>query len=208
MPDSTFRCVRSQLRKESEDRASQTVSNELLEQMVTNEIAAISEDVFDTDVRKRLQHLQQCERTIKLSRTRKFWNQWRKMFKVNMKIKRAMEEFPCAPSMQTITEQLQNLLTVDDDKVVDRRFYVNKMGRLTTETPLEIERRRKETDIYVKAKGLYNDLLYQSAWRPLDIAGLVGDQLIRKCSPAKGDACHFFSLTCIYIVKHPLNGPS
>lgn len=173
------------------------ISKEMEEELVKKIIMEVSDDIFDLDVTQRLKQMAGAEKAVQLSRSKKYWEIWKRKYKVNTKIKRAMEEFPCAPNMQSLTKQLQSLLTVDDNSLSDKRFYVNKRARLTTETPVEIEQRRKETEIYITARKLYNDLRNHTAWQPIDLPKVVGKCLADKNVTAKGN----FYRTLIIIVN-------
>lgn len=177
---SHFREVKAQLKQECIERTTAELNADLVDEVMNEMVADVSEDVFETDVRQRLKLLDDCEKIVKLSRTRRFWTSWKKEFNTLVKLKRAMEEFPSAPNMQSNKDVLKLLIPVDDDRIIDKKFYVNKRAKLTIETPLEIQARRKETDTYVMVHDLYSKLLYQSAWAPLDLGKLVGKQLSRR----------------------------
>lgn len=175
-----FREVKAQLKKECIERVTVDINNELVEETLTEMVADTADDVFETDVKQRLRQLDDFERLVKLSRAGHFWNKWKKEYKAVTKLKRAMEEFPCAPNMQSQKEQLQTILNVDDERIMDRKFFVNKRAKLTIETPLEIEKRRKETETCALVHRLYRNLLHQTAWTPLDLGRVVGKLLNRK----------------------------
>ena len=160
---------------------SKTIESSVVMDMIDD----VAEEVFDTDVIQRLEEIENAEKAVQLSRVRTFWLLWKRKYTSNTKIKRAMEEFPCAPNMQSLTDQLQSLLCVEDERLIDKQFYVNKRAQLTTETPIEIDKRRKETDIYITAKKLYNDLRNHTAWQPIDIRSLVGKCLTERCTAVK-----------------------
>ncbi|XP_045166422.2 germinal-center associated nuclear protein-like isoform X2 [Mercenaria mercenaria] len=175
-----MREVKAQLRRECIERVTIDINDELVEEVMSEMVVDVSEDVFETDVRQRLKQLDDFEKLVKLSRAGRFWHKWKKEYKAVTKLKRAMEEFPCAPNMQTRKEQLNLLLNVDNESIVDKKFYVNKRAKLTIETPLEIEKHRKETETCALVHRLYRNLLHQTAWAPLDLGRLVGKELNRK----------------------------
>lgn len=187
-----FRDVKAQLKKECIERVTTEISKDMVENVVTELVDTVSNEVFETDVTQRLEQMEKAENAVKLSHAKKFWQMWRKAYIVNTKIKRAMEEFPSAPNMQSLTEQLQTLLNVDDDHFIDKRFYVNKRARLTAETPVEIEQRRKETDIYITAKKLYKDLRKHTAWQPIDIAGELKKYITSKLVASLKQMIYYF----------------
>lgn len=179
--------MEAQLQRERLERVTMDISKAIEEDMVTKIIQEVSSSVYDTDVTQRLKQMADAEKAVQLSRCKKFWTIWKKKFTVNTRIKRAMEDFPGAPSLLSSSKQLQNLFTADNEQLEDRRFYVNKKARLTTETPAEIEQRRKETEIYITARKLYNDLRNHTAWQPLDLPKVVGQSLAEKQPVARGN---------------------
>lgn len=175
-----FREVKAQLKKECIERVTVDINNELVKEILTEMVADTADDVFETDVKQRLKQLYDLERLVKLSHAGRFWNKWKNEYKAVTKLKRAMEEFPCAPNMQSQKEQLQTLLNVGDERIMDRKFFVSKRAKLTIETPLEIEKHRKETETCALVHRLYRNLLHQTAWAPLDLGRVVGKLLNRK----------------------------
>lgn len=172
------------------------INSELVEEVMNEMVVDVSEDVFETDVRQRLKQLDELEKLVKLSRVGRFLHKWKKEYKAVSKLKRAMQEFPCAPNLQSTKEQLKLLIISDDERIVNKKFFVNNRAKLTIETPLEIEKRRREADTCVLVHSLYRDLLYRTSWAPLDLGRLVGKQLTRQLMRKQQSMLNRTSYTC------------
>ncbi|XP_060558116.1 germinal-center associated nuclear protein-like, partial [Ruditapes philippinarum] len=180
-----MREVKAELKRQCIERVTVDVNKDLVDEVMKEMVIDVSEEVYDIDVIQRLKQLDDFEKLVKLSRAGRFWHKWKKEYKAVTKLKRAMEEFPCAPNMQSNQEQLKQLLCVDDERIIDKKFYVNKRAKLTIETPLEIEKRRKETETRALVHRLYRNLLHQTAWSPLDLSRIIGQELRRKYKPGQ-----------------------
>ncbi|KAH3816579.1 hypothetical protein DPMN_118097 [Dreissena polymorpha] len=189
--------VKAQLKRECVERVTATITETVVGEVVIDLMREMSEDVFETDVRQRLKQLAEFEEIIKLSRAGKFWQIWKKEYKAVTKLKRAMEGFPSAPNMEDYSEQVRSLVTVDDTRVTNGQFYVNKRAKLTVRSAVEINRNRRNADSQVLVHTLYQRLLQHTAWLPLDLVGVVGKQLLRKykyTSATKGVSKVFWKL--------------
>ncbi|XP_052780533.1 germinal-center associated nuclear protein-like [Mya arenaria] len=182
-----IRDVKAQLRKESIERVTVDISQQMVAQVVSDMIEEVAEDVFESDVRQRIKQLAEFEELIKLSRAGRFLQRWKKEYKAVTKLKRAMEEFPCAPNMQGYSEQVRGLIAVDDPKVANRQFYVNQKAKLTINSAVEIEKQREQAMTQVLVHSLYRRLLQNNAWQPLDLPRIVGKILARKTPFKPGD---------------------
>ncbi|KAL4226945.1 Germinal-center associated nuclear protein [Mactra antiquata] len=175
-----MREVKAQLKQECIERSTDDINKELINEVMEEMIDEVSEDVFDTDVRQRLKQLDDFEKIVKLSRTRRFWSIWKKEYSTLTKLKRAMEEFPCAPNFGSNKEVLKALIPVENNRIVDNKYYISKRARVSIETPLEAMSRHRKTETYVLVHDLYSKLMHETTWAPLDLGKLVGKQLSRK----------------------------
>ena len=173
------RKVQEQLRKCTEI-VTEDISKVLLGEVITDLVQQTASDVYEADVIQRLKLLEDTAKVVEVSRAAKFWKRWKKEFVDVTKLKRGMEQFPCAPCMDKMENQVRALIHVDDMAIRDKQFYINKQTRLTIETPVEIDRRRMEMESHVLVQQLYRQMLYRNAWQPLHMSKVVGHHLIGK----------------------------
>ena len=173
--------VKAQLKRECIERVTEELKDGMVQEVMSELVSEVAADVYETDVTQRLKQLQELEDIVKVSRAGKFLQKWKKEYHAVTKLKRAMLAFPSAPSMESSHDQLNHLLkSCRNDRVEGARFYVNKQARLTVETPLEIEARWRHIDTQISVHALYQKLLLERAWAPLDLSKLVGQKLTEK----------------------------
>ena len=176
-----FREVKAQLKRESVARVTEEINHTLIQEVMSEMVQECATSVYETDVIQRLRQLQELEGIVKLSRAGKFFKRWKNEYKSVTKLKRAMMEFPSAPSMEKTGTQLDSLVpNRKNDVITETGFYINQTGRLTTETPVQAEERRKRLEIQTTIQALYQRLRHSQAWLPLDMGKLVGTKLIEK----------------------------
>ena len=176
-----FREVKAQLKRECIERTTEEINRELIQEVMSEMVQECATNVYETDVIQRLRQLQELEGIVKLSRAGKFFKRWKKEYVAVTKLKRAMMDFPSAPSMETTGSQLDCLVpNRKDDIVSESGFYVNQTARLTVETPVQVEERRRRMGIKTTIQSLYQKLMYTRAWLPLDLTKLVGTKLAEK----------------------------
>ncbi len=72
-----LRHVQESLRQESQVRVTSQLANELLEQVLEEETETVAQEVFDVDVRKRLQLLERCAKATQLLVLGRYWRRWK-----------------------------------------------------------------------------------------------------------------------------------
>ena len=173
--------VKAHLKKESIARVTEEINRDLVQEVTSEMVQECATNVYETDVIQRLKQLRELEGIVKLSRAGKFFRRWKKEYKAVTKLKRAMMEFPSAPSMDATGNQLDSLVPHRrDNTMTELGFYVNQTARLAIETPVQVEERRKRLDIQTTIQALYQRLRHSRAWLPLDLGKLVGTKLVEK----------------------------
>ena len=173
--------VKAQLKKECIARVTEEINRDLVQEVTSEMVQECATNVYETDVIQRLKQLRELEGIVKLSRAGKFFRRWKKEYKAVTKLKRAMMEFPSAPSMDATGNQLDSLVPHRrDNTMTELGFYVNQTARLAIETPVQVEERRKRLDIQTTIQALYQRLRHSRAWLPLDLGKLVGTKLVEK----------------------------
>lgn len=143
------------------------INQEITLEVISKMVQECAAEVYETDVTQRLKQLQELEDIVKLSRTGKFLRRWKKEYKAVIKLKRAMMAFPSSASMESAPDLLDHLI-------------LDKQTRLTVDTPVQVEERRKKIDTQISMQYLYHRLLSERAWQPLDLSKLVGPKLQEK----------------------------
>lgn len=138
----------------------------------------VSQEVYQNDVVKRLEELEDICHCIELQRAGKFLQRWKKEYSSSIKLKRAMLEFPSSVGMESNYDQVKKLVPCRPNDVCDESgFYINNMAKLKIDTPDRDLTVRWVTDRMLTAHQLYRKICHLKAWQPLDMAVTVGTQI-------------------------------
>nr|KAG5708418.1 hypothetical protein BaRGS_026145 [Batillaria attramentaria] len=106
-----LREARAKDHAERQERCANAICSELLMEINADMTQSIAEEVHAVDVVARLQLLSELQKAVELKRASQLFAMWRKAYAVRQRQKRAMLDFPCAPSMQHPANILRTTVT-------------------------------------------------------------------------------------------------
>lgn len=177
-----LREARARDRAERLERCADAVSSELLEQTAQEMVRDITGEVHAVDVVARLQLLSELRRAVELQRTSQWFYVWRKAYAARQRQKRAMLDFPCAPSMHHPPHLLQSLCPdrpeTSSISPHNPAFLINRRANLTLMSPLEAERRSLTLTAHLSLAWLLNSLQQTRAWQPLRLSPVISAPIV------------------------------
>ncbi|XP_055883267.1 germinal-center associated nuclear protein-like isoform X1 [Biomphalaria glabrata] len=173
-----MKLVNGELLRQCQARSSSEYSQELLNSVLTEMIASISQEVFEVDVVAKNERLKATARCVQLITCRKFFQCWKSKYISKIKVQRAMLDFPSAPPAISISEQLQKLVPArKDKKISEKSFYIGDRAKLTIASPMKIIQEQLYLTTHLTMASARKMLASLLMWNPLDLSSIVGPTL-------------------------------
>ncbi|CAG5119138.1 unnamed protein product, partial [Candidula unifasciata] len=180
MAEEEMRLVKAELHRQRLERCSQQCKDDLLVEVVDEVIEEVAMEVYDVDVVMKLDRLNATEKIVKTLRCRRFLQIWRKKYMAEIRAKRSLLDFPSAPSIKAIGEQIHELVPHrPDTRISHKSFYIGERAQLSIESPMDVIQDQLHLNVHLSmasARHMLNNLVM---WRPLDVTNIVNAPLQR-----------------------------
>ncbi|KAI0211053.1 Germinal-center associated nuclear protein [Lamellibrachia satsuma] len=168
--------VQRTLQRESSDRCTASLVDQLVAETITAEIGDIAETTYEVDVEDRLRLLDETAKAVELLVKARYFQCWRNQHAGRMRLKRSMLSFPSAPSMKDPPAQFTALLPASEGVSHDS-IHLGKKARLTLNSPDQVCANQRRVRLRVALFNYCKRVKHDHAWCPLDMVQVLHRQL-------------------------------
>ncbi|BFZ10368.1 hypothetical protein BsWGS_13408 [Bradybaena similaris] len=180
MAEEEMRLVKAELHRHRLQRCSEQCTEDLLVDVLDEMVEDVAMEVYDVDVVMKLDRLNATENIVMVLRCRRFLQAWRKKYLAEIRAKRSLLDFPSAPSMKALAEQIQELVPHrPDTRITDKSFYIGERVKLCVESPMDVIQDQLHLNVHLSMASARHMLNNMVMWRPLDMTYIINAQLQR-----------------------------
>ncbi|GFO23229.1 mcm3 minichromosome maintenance deficient 3associated protein [Plakobranchus ocellatus] len=175
--------VNKELHRQCMERCSLNLRDDMLTVATESMILDVAQDVFEVDVLAKRERLAATESCVLGLRCRRFFQMWQRKYISQIRVKRAMLDFPSTAPNRSLSEQMQRLIPHrPDNRLKDKSFYISDRTKLTVQTPMEVIQQQLYLSTHLSMASARCMLAGLALWKPLDLSDTVAPQLCKSYS--------------------------
>ncbi|RUS74575.1 hypothetical protein EGW08_017656, partial [Elysia chlorotica] len=138
----------------------------------------VAQDVFEVDVLAKRDRLAATEACVLNLRCRRFYQIWRQKYVAQIRVKRAMLDFPSTVPNRAPTEQMQRLVPErPNSRLTKNSFFIGSRAKLRVQSPMEVIQQQLHLSTHLSMASVRSMLVSLVVSRPLDLSHTVTPQL-------------------------------
>ncbi|GFR69715.1 MCM3 minichromosome maintenance deficient 3associated protein [Elysia marginata] len=172
--------VNRELHHQRLERCGAALRDDMLTTAVEAMIADVAQDVFEVDVLAKRERLAATEVCVLSLRCRRFFQIWNRKYVAQLRVKRAMLDFPSTAPNRPPKEEMEKLVPDrPHSRLSERSFYINSRTKLRLQTPMEVIQQQLYLSTHLSMASARSMLASLVLWRPLDLSHTVTPQLYK-----------------------------